>query len=234
MIPKIIWQTYELEFKDLPDYLLYNFNTWKNKNPDWDIRYFSAKDRMLFVKNNYSSDIYELYASLPISIMKKDLWQYLILNKFGGLYVDMDSVCIEAISDNINLDRDFIFSTKDKVMFWMWIILSTPNNKVLDDIINEIVFRYKKNSPKDEHYVANTTGPATFSDTIWNILEVPNNKIDLVKSINNLQKAIDLNMYCYGFSDKNPFEDKIVVNIDGRNIWMQHGYPNWESEAKKI
>lgn len=234
MIPKFIFQTYEPEIEDLPKYLLHNLNTWKDKNPDWEVKYFSASDREMFVKNNYDNDIYKLYKALPISIMKKDFWQYLVVNKMGGLYVDMDSVCLKPLSETLDLSKSFIVSTQDRIMFWMWIFLSEPDSKILNMIIEEISNRYEKNLRSQSHYVANTTGPAMFSDVMWKALGILDGRIELVKSVNELTAAKEMNLYCYGYDNDNVFDGIIVNNLDGRNMWAAHGYPNWELDAEKL
>jgi hypothetical protein len=89
MIPKIIWQTHEWEYEDLP----YDFKmaslTWKNLNPDWEYRYVSKKDREQYIKD-YDQSFVRFYNSCD-GISQSDIWRYVVLYVYGGVYVDMDT-----------------------------------------------------------------------------------------------------------------------------------------------
>jgi mannosyltransferase OCH1-like enzyme len=97
MIPKIIWQTYELDYDDLRhDYKMASL-TWKNLNPDWEYRYCSAEQRKIHIKE-YSPNFYNYYKKLaPIS--QADIWRLCVLYSYGGFYTDMDSVCTIPLND---------------------------------------------------------------------------------------------------------------------------------------
>ena len=40
-------------------------------------------------------EIKDAYDSLPIRVMKADLWRYCILYKYGGIYADSDTVLLK-------------------------------------------------------------------------------------------------------------------------------------------
>ena len=52
MIPKIIWQTYECPYDELPQYAKDCTKTWIDKNPTWEYRYVDAQEREKFVLDN--------------------------------------------------------------------------------------------------------------------------------------------------------------------------------------
>jgi len=89
MIPKIIWQTHEWDYEELP----YDFKmaslTWKNLNPDWDYRYVSKKDREKYIEQ-YDKSILRFYNNCD-GITQSDIWRYVVLYLHGGFYVDMDT-----------------------------------------------------------------------------------------------------------------------------------------------
>ena len=63
-IEKIIWQTYETSYDELPGYAKESINTWKHHNPDWDHGYMSGPDREEFFKVNFpENDIFLLLNS---------------------------------------------------------------------------------------------------------------------------------------------------------------------------
>ena len=89
MIPKIIWQTHEWEYEDLPyDYKMASL-TWKNLNEDWDYRYVSKKNREKYIEE-YDKNFLRFYNSCD-GITQSDIWRYVVLYLHGGVYVDMDT-----------------------------------------------------------------------------------------------------------------------------------------------
>jgi mannosyltransferase OCH1-like enzyme len=95
MIPKIIWQTHNYKYEEIPTHLKKALKTWVNLNPDWDHRYVDHIEREDFVKSR-SPQLYDLYLkSRPEA--QSDIWRLLALYEFGGVYADMDSICIKPL-----------------------------------------------------------------------------------------------------------------------------------------
>lgn len=95
-IPKIIWQTHEWDYEDLPQNFLAATMTWKNLNPDWEYRYVNAKEREHYVREaDYL--LYKMYRRHD-KISQADMWRYLVTHEFGGVYADMDSICTSPLT----------------------------------------------------------------------------------------------------------------------------------------
>ena len=99
MIPKIIWQTHEWEYEDLP----HNFKrvslTWQNLNPDWEYKYHSAIDRAIEIKK-FDKELYEYYMFAD-KVAQSDIWRYVVTYQHGGVYADMDSFCTVPLNYHI-------------------------------------------------------------------------------------------------------------------------------------
>lgn len=154
-IPKIIWQTHEYEYEDLP--YPYNLNslTWQEMNPDFEYRYASADQRHEDIKK-YGADVLDFYLSihsdlgLDQNVLKADIWRYVVLRQFGGIYADLDSVCLNNLN-KIDLTPDFIYNTppgKEKCSVCDIVIDqnilngfigSTPNNKIFDLVLSSFL-----------------------------------------------------------------------------------------------
>jgi hypothetical protein len=100
-VPKIIWQTHEWEYSELPENLKKATMTWRNLNPTWEHRYVSAKERKEYVKSNnpFHSRLYLFYCAAE-GTTQADIWRYLVLYNNGGVYADMDSVCSEPLDQS--------------------------------------------------------------------------------------------------------------------------------------
>ena len=103
MIPKILHQMW-IGPKEAPHKMM---TTWKVKNPDYEYVYWNEseieKRGMKFVCMKQIDEIYEING-------KCDIMRWEILHKYGGVFVDADSICMEALDDHF-LDF-FIYNHK--------------------------------------------------------------------------------------------------------------------------
>ncbi len=94
-IPKIIWQTHNYEYPDLPLYLKQISQTWKNLNPDWEYRYVSHTEREEIIKKY---PILWKYYPTQDPVCQADMWRYVVTYEHGGVYADMDSICTKPLT----------------------------------------------------------------------------------------------------------------------------------------
>lgn len=96
-IPKIIHQLW-IGTKTAPINLM---NTWKDKNPEFEYIFWNEDEilkRKLFFKCQEKIDEIEEING------KADIMRWEILYKYGGIFIDADSICIEAIDEEL-LDK---------------------------------------------------------------------------------------------------------------------------------
>lgn len=101
-ISKIIWQTHNYDFNNLPKTYKENVSLWKSRNPDWEYVYHNAEQRKQFlIDNNFitNSSGENRYDHLH-ALTQSEIWRVAILWKNGGCYADLDS--IPMISDALN------------------------------------------------------------------------------------------------------------------------------------
>lgn len=142
---KIIWQTHEWEYSDLPEHFRAITMAWKNLNPTWDYRYSSAKNRADQVKS-FDSNLHRFYA-LADKITQTDIWRYVVIYENGGVYADMDSVCTAPLDYIIekNYNNEEVFATEpdrhnvvNNANFG-----AAKNSKLIKTIIDNIFSRYR-------------------------------------------------------------------------------------------
>jgi hypothetical protein len=95
MIPKIIWQTHEWDYQDLPNNFKRAAMTWQNLNPDWEYRYANAAERAKQVES-FSPELYLFYPFMD-KPTQADIWRYIVVYENGGAYADMDSICVTPL-----------------------------------------------------------------------------------------------------------------------------------------
>jgi hypothetical protein len=95
MVPKIIhqiwWQGSTNIPKDYPNYI----HTWKNKNKNFKYMFWDEHNIRTLLKE-YPMYI-KRFNTLPMMIQKIDMAKYIILHKYGGILVDVDSECLHPI-----------------------------------------------------------------------------------------------------------------------------------------
>lgn len=136
-IPKTIHQIW-LGPKEIPQEYLENSKNWQNLHPDWTYKLWREAD---IADWNFSSkDLFDKASSYQ---EKSDLLRYEILNKHGGLYVDMDYKPLKNF-DYIHEKYFFygsiepIFSAKQNMTVANSIIASAPNNQIFTETLNKI------------------------------------------------------------------------------------------------
>jgi mannosyltransferase OCH1-like enzyme len=167
MIPKNIFQTWCT--KELPPEIQNMIDKMKEQNPDYKYHLYTDEEMDAFVKENYPGEIYECYNRISFIVAKADFWRYLVLYKYGGVYLDMDS-CI----NNIKLD-DFIKSKDSAILspengrntFTQWALFFDLQHPILKRVIEFVVDNIKTNRyPLD---ILHMTGPFCFTKAVQSI-----------------------------------------------------------------
>ena len=107
-IPKIIHQLW-IGPKQAPINLM---NTWKNKHPDFEYIFWNEKE---FIKRKMT-----FVCQKKIDLMKEicgkvDIMRLEILYKYGGIFLDADSICLEPLSEEILNKPSFASWENEKV-----------------------------------------------------------------------------------------------------------------------
>jgi mannosyltransferase OCH1-like enzyme len=87
MIPKLIHQT--AKTADIPEAWRGYQRVVQSLHPDWQYKLWTDEDNLAFVKAEYP-DFAEVYTRLPKNIMRADVIRYLLMDRLGGLYLDLD------------------------------------------------------------------------------------------------------------------------------------------------
>lgn len=149
-IPRNIFQTWftknlSPDFKSLTE-------TWKTKNPNYAYFLHDDYDCEEFIKKNFDIKVYNAYCRIIPGAFKADLWRYCILYIYGGIYVDIDTICHNEI--DVFLNESIEFMTPIDLNNWSVIgthnlfnafIASVPKHPILLECINRIVYHVENN-----------------------------------------------------------------------------------------
>jgi mannosyltransferase OCH1-like enzyme len=104
--PKIIWQTHKWNYKDLPEIYKKTSLTWQVMNPDWEYRYVTNQDMRSYIESLDHELLKKFDESSDNIIHQSDIWREAIIYEYGGIWADLDSICLfpieKVIEKNIN------------------------------------------------------------------------------------------------------------------------------------
>ena len=127
------------------------------------------------VEDMFSREICKTYFKLNHYAARSDFWRYLILNKFGGIYLDIDSLIVNNISQLVNLKKSILTLEPTKKDFIQWVLVFNKNDDVLQRSIELIVDNVNQNKFKND--VMKLTGPTLFTNAIKEVLGLEKTEI---------------------------------------------------------
>lgn len=206
--PTFIWQTWKYTPASgrFEEQFRVTEASWTEKHPGFIHQVITDEVAEQLIAHLYSGipDVLEAYRSMPLPILKVDLFRYLILFARGGIYADIDTFVLkgaqEWIPPSFNLgtvglvvgieadpDRDDWHSWYSRrVQFCQWTIQAKTGHPVLLAIISQITEETLKRKrmgtlKPDRDDVIEFTGPAAWTDAIFAYFNNPE-YFDMTKS----------------------------------------------------
>ena len=162
MIPKRIYQTWKT--KDLPWGIKKVIKNMMDLNPSYSHYLYDDNEMDKFVLEHYPGDIYEAYNVLAIGAARADLWRYLILYKYGGIYLDIDAAILKPLDTLIqNSDSAIITREMYEGLFNQWILIFRKGHPLLKEVITQCVENIKN---KSSNNILHLTGSTVFTNVI--------------------------------------------------------------------
>ncbi len=156
-IPRTIWQTNYTNRLTLPLYVNYLFN--RLLAPTYEYRFMITEDRATFIKSTFPDEVFTHYSKIKIGAAQADFWRVLVLQKHGGVYMDIDAHLVWFLNVIIKPDCEELFMTIRGGDVSNYFFASKPDSANLQTMIDEIMENIEK---KDLSDVWNTTGPGVF------------------------------------------------------------------------
>lgn len=156
-IPRILWQTNFTAEVTLPVYLNYLCN--RLMAPRHEYRFMVTEARERFVREHYSADILRHYASLQIGAAQADFWRLLVLQKHGGVYLDIDAHLVWPLEGIVRPGLGELYITNRRGEISNYFIASRPDNPHLAELIRAVRDNIEENVIR---VVYDLTGPGVF------------------------------------------------------------------------
>jgi len=228
MIPKIIWQTYKHPYDELMPYMKDAAQTWKDLNPEYEYRYVDDLAAAEFVAEYFGKEWFNIFVNVPIGVMRADIWRYMVIYQHGGVYADLDTLCLKSISTWMKDDKDMIVCPENDWSLCQWTFAATPGHPIIKNVLDLIKRGFKNPDYTEKHFVHKLTGPVIWTKGIRDAINIPENaKLNEMDKIQlDLPKAKEYNFYSYGSENARIFHDQAVKHLYGSQNWHE-GYVQW-------
>jgi hypothetical protein len=148
-IPKIIWQT--MKSNQVPAFMKDYADTWIENNPEYEYRFFDDDDMIDFISSDFPAYL-EAFKKIKYGASKADLWRYLIMYKYGGVYVDLDCRCINPLRQWIEPGAKYVTQLGINKDFCQWLIISIPQNPIFLRAAQKALHNVEHNSCQAEYH----------------------------------------------------------------------------------
>jgi len=162
MIPKNIFQTFYT--KKIPTPIADIIQKLKDNNPGYNYYFYDDDEIIQFIENCYTKEILEAYNKLRIGAARADFWRYLVLYKFGGIYLDLDSKINISIDNIINKeDKALITRERNPNSFVQWCLFFEQTHPILKLTIKQVIENINSKQYTELDLI---TGPPVLSSVI--------------------------------------------------------------------
>jgi D-glycero-D-manno-heptose 1,7-bisphosphate phosphatase len=132
---------------------------------DYDYHYVSTQGRLAFIKGCADVQTLSAYERLTDGAAQADIWRLLVLQHFGGVYMDIDAHLVFPLSKLIKTQDEELFISRahDNNTYTNYLIATKAQHPVLGDALE--IIKQNINSGKVLGVYA-LTGPVPFNQAI--------------------------------------------------------------------
>lgn len=164
MIPKIIHQTWKT--KNIPEQWKHAVHSCKTVNKGFKYILWTHETMDQFVKKYYP-DFYKIYKTYEYHIQRCDAFRYLVLYKYGGIYLDMDIICKKNLNDLLPYDLVLARSPNLETSFSNAFFMVIPNHPFFKYCIEHLSENINNYQYLGKHlHVMYSTGPAFLTNMV--------------------------------------------------------------------
>ncbi len=163
VLPKIIHQIW-IGPKTPPEIFKKSRKSIKRLHPNWEYRLWTDADLPEFQLENQK--YYDLENNFGA---KADILRYEILNRYGGIYLDVDFVCLKPLDWLCRYDFWGVIQPIDcHTLICNGAFGCIPGHPILEDCIRSLGHSWNSHERKD---ILNTTGPMHFQRSVMKFID---------------------------------------------------------------
>ncbi len=189
------------------------YRSWKDKNPDWDVIWYSDEQVSNYVKEKYPE--YESTWRKMSKIARFDFWRILVVHREGGLYVDSDVTCNRPIAEwDIRPGDKFISGTECwgcndiELQLIQFAFMAVPEHPVLKYAMVHIATNAWRRPSYARHYenamknVFHSSGPGALTHGLLQYLFSRKHDPDCVTPHGRCEDVSVLPWWWWGYMDQ--------------------------------
>lgn len=190
-IPQIIHQTYAN--LHIPDVLKQNVQNLKHLNPSWLYRFWSDAEIIDFINDAFGWSVLRVYLSInpQYGAARADLFRYLCVYYYGGVYLDIKSSARIPFNEIINDDDEYLLSywnnepgaryaefglhpelkLSPRGELQQWHVIAAAQHPLLQRVVETVIENIKSYDPDvngwGKQAVLRLTGPIAYTSAIY-------------------------------------------------------------------
>lgn len=156
MIPKIIHQTGPSDKNNWHPLWFKCQESWIKNFPDYEYKFWNDEEIDNLVKDDYPQ-YWEMYKEFPAHIMKIDFIRFCLMDKYGGIYADLDYYCYKNFEHFLTKDCYVVENPFGNDPIENSLMCSIPNSLFFKKCLEKTKIRYdevKKSYPKKLYEVS--------------------------------------------------------------------------------
>jgi len=227
IIPKCLFQTWKTH--NLTGNYKIATKSWQTLNKTYKYELSDDFECRDFIKNNFVLDILNAYNKLIPGALKADLWRYCKLYIEGGIYCDMDLICLKNLEDYFFGDYDMVTVLDLKASgggIFQGFLAVTKKNIIIKNLIEACVESINNNKYYEDELIMDDgnlkckgalsiTGPLLFKK----VLKKMNRRL-ILKEGDNTVGDTKIRLFKYNQNDIISFNNEIL---------FKHRYTNYTS-----
>ena len=232
-----VWMTYKVK-QGLPELQQFCYESWIDMNPEYNVHMYDDADIDKQIRNkDLPRALPAVFESMPLPVMKADIWRYCVVYLNGGIYSDSDNACVVPIEKWNNREQqnkyDVIITLEPwkTGLFQQWCLVSNvkkhPLFKIAIDLILERASEgidTSNNSPDRYGFVHYHTGPTLFSDAVKLYVNPDDYHLDADEFV---QRNVDR------FKEKRIRIMNRNSFLSGYTMHFMNGFNDWKDTLKK-
>lgn len=189
--PQTIWQSWKDDSDDPTDRTVGFPARWREVNPDWRYERITDATNDDYVSRNFDPELVDVFTSLQDPILKADYLRYLILQREGGLWADIDVYPRQPIAnwiprqyaesanlvvgiENDHHKQPIWPGSPFSVQLCQYTVLAKPNHPALQTLVDRVTrglrelmaLKEEEGQAVSFEEVMSTTGPFAFTEVL--------------------------------------------------------------------
>ena len=148
-VPKTIWQT--MKTNAVPPKMGEWAETWIKLNPEYHYHFVDDDGVIEFIRANFP-DYLHAFERLKYGASRADLWRYLVIYKYGGVYADLDCLCVNPLKEWIDPDAAYVTQLGVNKDVCQWLIISVPGNPIFIRAAERALHNVQNDLARAEYY----------------------------------------------------------------------------------